>query len=154
MSDFMVSGTFDVITAQDLGEIAKGANMLPGAWTIDPVVDIRPPIRPCVWLHPAPPCTISMSFGVSKQNGIFWLRVRHHGEADPFTREGIPYASLGTAFASVGEALLMLRDDRREPGNLAGKWSWIRQYFVMARLAIVGSSSRTVIKYGLRLGRR
>jgi len=54
-SDIMVSGTFEVITEQDLGEIAKGAKMLPGAWTIDPVVDIRPPVRPSVWLHPAPP---------------------------------------------------------------------------------------------------
>jgi hypothetical protein len=140
MSGFRVSETFEVMTAQDLGDIAKGANMLLGAWTIDPVVDIRPPIRPCIWL----PCTISMSFGVSKRNGIFWLRVRHHGKADTVTREGTPYGNLGTAFASVGEALLMLRDDRREPGNLAGRWSWIRQCFGTVRLATVGRSSRTV----------
>jgi hypothetical protein len=140
----MVSGTFEVITEQDLGEIAKGADMLPGAWTIDPVMDIRPPVRPSVWLHPAPPCTISMSFSVSKQNGIFWLRVRHHGKADTFMCEGTPYGSLGTAFASVGDALLMLRDDRPEPGNLAGGWSWIRRCFSTVRLAMVGRSSRTV----------
>jgi hypothetical protein len=142
MPDFMMSGTFEVITAQDLGEMAKGAIMLPGAWTIDPVVDIRPP-GPCIWLHPAPPCTISMSFGVSKRNGIFWLRVRHHDKADPFTREGIPYGSLGTAFASVGEALLMLRDDRLESESSADRWSWIRQ--CSAQLACwMGLSSRTV----------
>jgi hypothetical protein len=139
----MVSGTFEVMTNQDLGEIANGANMLPGAWAIDPVVDIRPP-GPCIWLQPAPPCTISMSFGVSKRNGIFWLRVRHHGKADSVTREGIPYGNLGTAFASIGETLLMLRDGRRESGSPANRWSWIRQCFVTARLAIVGPLSRPV----------
>jgi hypothetical protein len=105
-----LSDAYEVMSAQDLIEVAKAAAMLPGGgWTVDPVADIRQPGRPCVWLHPATSNPISMSFGTSKRNGLFWITVRHHGNDEPISYAGTPYASIGTAFASFGETLLMLR---------------------------------------------
>jgi hypothetical protein len=99
-----------VMSAQDLVEIANGALILPGEWHMDPVADIRQ--AGAVWVHPGPSNATAMSFGFSKRNGIYFVTVRHYDEGDPVTPDGTPYGNLSTAFAVLWSSLMMLRNGR------------------------------------------
>jgi hypothetical protein len=111
MPDAGTYNAYEVLSNQDIADIAKCAAMLPGGWTVDPIADIRQPGRPCVWLDPAPSNPISVSFRIHKKSGLFWINVRYHGSKGPITDEGSPCGSLGWAFASYGEELLTLWPD-------------------------------------------
>jgi hypothetical protein len=106
----MLPKSRQIMSAQDLAEIAKGALMLPGEWHMDPVADILQ--AGTVWVHPGPSNVTAMSFGFSKQNGIYFVTVRHYDESDPVTPDGTPYGDLSTAFATLWGLLLILRDGR------------------------------------------
>jgi hypothetical protein len=107
-----------VMSAQNLAEVSKGALMLPGEWHMDPVADIRQ--AGTVWIHPGPSNATAMSFGFSKRNGIYFMTVRHYDEGDSVTPDGTPYGNLSTAFATLWGLLMMLRDGRSPSDQVAG----------------------------------
>ena len=102
-----------VLCAEDLFQIARGADLLPGGWIVDPVADIRQVSAPRVWVHPASENPLAISFGISKRGGIFNVLVRHHDEPDHIRRDEIQFGDLKTTFVRLAGPVMILLDEKQ-----------------------------------------
>ena len=103
-----------VFCAHELVQIARGADILPGGWIVDPVADIREISAPRVWVGPASENPLVISLGFSKRGGVIRVLVRHHDEPDQIVREEIQYGDLTAAFFKLHGLVMILRDEQQD----------------------------------------
>jgi hypothetical protein len=79
------------LSKHEIAEITAACKTLPGDWYVDPVIDHRRTGAPRVWVHPtAWNREFRLSFGFSKDDGVFFVAIQLHDNSDHLPTEGLP----------------------------------------------------------------
>lgn len=87
-----------VLTEREVAEIAAACHTLPGDWYVDPNVDHRRTGAPRIWIRPAA-CNkaVEFSFGISKEDKVFYATIQPHDSRNELPVESIPCGTLNAA---------------------------------------------------------
>ena len=88
-----------VLSGSDIRVIDDGVKTLPGNWYLDPVIDLRRPGKPRVWLRSHGVAVSHLpTIAIERIAGLVWVSICDPGASESGMLAGQPFATVGAAF--------------------------------------------------------
>ena len=103
-----------VLNGRDIHDISDGASRLPGDWYVDPVIDLRHPRKPRVWLRSDAFMTSQPLIGIERIDRLLWVTLREPGDSATGLQAGRPFETISSAIVFLAgwlEAIVLATND-------------------------------------------
>lgn len=88
------------LTASDILVIEKEVKALPGRWHVDPVIDLKRPGKPRVWVRDIAGIMPPINF--ERVGAAIWVSSCDEGQGDPSSAISAAFMTIPAAFVYIG----------------------------------------------------